>query len=135
MYGTVTRPDNHLPAQISDNQPVQTYSFFFLCFFVLHRAFLYFLCTVSGCDEGNRTRNIAVYTWRFSLLSYGRHPLSYGRHPLSYDRHPLSYGRHPMYSINIWYGSALYNHTAVPVLYRTIIIWLRRRFYISHLSL
>jgi hypothetical protein len=41
---------------------------------VLHRAFFYFLCTVSGCDGGNRTRNIAVYTWRFSPLSYDRHP-------------------------------------------------------------
>jgi hypothetical protein len=35
--------------------------------------FFYFLCTVSGCDGGNRTRNIAVYTWRFSLLSYDSH--------------------------------------------------------------
>ncbi len=62
--------------------------FFFLCFFfMLQRAFFYFLCTVSGCDGGNRTRNIAVYTWRFSLLSYGRHLLSYGRHLLSYGRH------------------------------------------------
>jgi hypothetical protein len=26
--------------------------------------------TVSGRDGGNRTRNIAVYTWRFSTLSY-----------------------------------------------------------------
>jgi hypothetical protein len=43
---------------------------FFFFFFVLVRAFFYFLCTVSGCDGGNRTRNIAVYTWRFSLLSY-----------------------------------------------------------------
>ncbi len=40
-------------------------SFFSFVFFVLQRAFLYFLCTVSGCDGGNRTRNIAVYTWRF----------------------------------------------------------------------
>ncbi len=47
--------------------------FFFLCFFVLQRAFLYFLCTVSGCDGGNRTHNIAVYAWRFSPLSYDRH--------------------------------------------------------------
>jgi hypothetical protein len=57
-------------------------------FFVLQRAFFYFLCTVSGCDGGNRIHNIAVYTWRFSLLSYDRHPLSYDRHPLSYDGHP-----------------------------------------------
>ncbi len=47
--------------------------FFSLCFFVLQRAFFYFLCTVSGCDGGNRTRNIAVFTWRFSPLSYVRH--------------------------------------------------------------
>jgi hypothetical protein len=40
--------------------------FFFLCFFVLQRAFFYFLCTVSGCDGRNQTRNIAVYTWRFA---------------------------------------------------------------------
>jgi hypothetical protein len=40
---------------------------------VLQRAFFYFLCTVIGCDGGNRTRNIAVYTWR-SPLSYDRHP-------------------------------------------------------------
>jgi hypothetical protein len=39
--------------------------FFPLFFFVLQRAFFYFLCTVSGCDGGNRTRNIAVYTWRY----------------------------------------------------------------------
>jgi hypothetical protein len=37
---------------------------FFLCLYVLQRAFFYFLCTVSGCDGGNQTRNIAVYTWR-----------------------------------------------------------------------
>ncbi len=47
-------------------------TFFSFVFIVLQRAFFYFLCTVSGCDGGNRTRNIAVYTWR----------------PLSYDRHP-----------------------------------------------
>ncbi len=47
-------------------------SYMFLClFFVLQRAF--FFCTVSGCGGGNRNRNIAAYTWRFSLLSYGRH--------------------------------------------------------------
>ncbi len=39
--------------------------FSFVFFFVLQRAFFYFLCTVSGCDGGNRTRNIAVYTWRY----------------------------------------------------------------------
>jgi hypothetical protein len=38
---------------------------------------LYFFCAVSGCDGGNRTRNIAVDAWRFSLLSYGRHPQRY----------------------------------------------------------
>ncbi len=48
--------------------------FFFFVIFVLQRAFFYFICTVSGCDGGNRTRNIAVYTWRFSPLSYDRHP-------------------------------------------------------------
>jgi hypothetical protein len=50
-------------------------SFFFLCFFCAPKSiFLVFLCTVSGRDGGNRTRNIAVYTWRFSLLSYDHHP-------------------------------------------------------------
>jgi hypothetical protein len=42
-----------------------------------------FHCTVSGCDGGNRTRNIAVYTWRLSTLSYNCHLLSYNHHPLS----------------------------------------------------
>ncbi len=46
--------------------------FFSFVFFVLQRAFFYILCTVSGCDGGNRTRNIAVNTWRFSPLNYGR---------------------------------------------------------------
>jgi hypothetical protein len=54
--------------------------FFSFVFFVLQRAFFYFLCTVSGCDSRNRTRNIAVYTWHFSLLSYDHHPLSCERH-------------------------------------------------------
>ncbi len=27
--------------------------------------------TVSGCDGGNWTRNMAMYTWRLSPLSYG----------------------------------------------------------------
>jgi hypothetical protein len=45
-----------------------------------------FHCTVSGCDGGNRTRNIAVYTWCLSTLSYNRHLLSYNHHPLSYNR-------------------------------------------------
>jgi hypothetical protein len=52
-------------------QSVFTFLFFF--FFELQRAFFYFLSTVSGCDGGNRTRNIAVYTWRISLRSYDRH--------------------------------------------------------------
>jgi hypothetical protein len=32
--------------------------FFSFVFFVLPRAFFYFICTVSGCDGGNRTRNM-----------------------------------------------------------------------------
>jgi hypothetical protein len=44
------------------------------CFWLLGWAFYIFVCTVSDCDGGNRTRNIVVYTWRFSLLSYGRQP-------------------------------------------------------------
>ncbi len=47
------------------------FSFVFLC---SKSIFLVFLCTVSGRDGGNRTRNITAYTWRFSLLSYDRHP-------------------------------------------------------------
>ncbi len=47
---------------------------YFFHFFVLQRAFFYFICTVSRCDGRNRTRNIAVYTWRFSPLSYDHHP-------------------------------------------------------------
>ncbi len=35
---------------------------------------IYFIGTSSGSDGGNRTRYIAVYTWRLSLLSYGRDP-------------------------------------------------------------
>ncbi len=54
---------------------------FFSFFWCSEEHFSIFFCTVSGCDGGNRTRNIAVHTWCFSLLSYGRHPLSYGRHP------------------------------------------------------
>ncbi len=86
---------------------VDLVDFFLLCFFcALQSIFLYFLCTVSGCDGGNRTRIIAVCIWRFSLLSYDRHPTELRPSPtelrplpselrpspkLSYDRHPLSY--------------------------------------------
>jgi hypothetical protein len=45
---------------------------------------VFFLCVpvhyVFGCDGRNRTRNIAVYTWRPDPLSYGHHLLSYSRH-------------------------------------------------------
>ncbi len=34
---------------------------------MLQRTFFYFPCTVSGCDGGNRTRNIVVYTWRSNI--------------------------------------------------------------------
>jgi hypothetical protein len=45
--------------------------FLFFPFFVLQRAFFYFPCTVSGCDDGNRTRNIAVYThWATAVLVF-----------------------------------------------------------------
>ncbi len=49
--------------------------FFFisLFFFSAPKGIFYALCTVSGCDGRNRTRNIAVITWRLSLLSYDRH--------------------------------------------------------------
>jgi hypothetical protein len=46
-------------------------------FFVLRRAFLYFICTISGCDGGNQTCNIAVYTCCLSLLSHDRHKENY----------------------------------------------------------
>ncbi len=87
---------------------------FFPLFFVLQRAFFYFLRTVSGCDSGNRTRNIAVYTWLFSPLSYGRHPLSYGRHPtklrgnLHTSTAPL-----PMRYTTMGYTSTRYTSTAL----------------------
>ncbi len=54
---------------------------------MLQRAFFYFLCTVSGCDGGNRTRNIAVYTWRFSPLSYDRHPTELRPSPYTLPLH------------------------------------------------
>ncbi len=38
----------------------------FVFLFCAAKSIFCFLCTVSGCDGGNRTRNIAVYTWRFS---------------------------------------------------------------------
>jgi hypothetical protein len=45
----------------------------FKCFFlVLRGAFSILFVHYLG---GNRTLNIAVYIWRLSLLSYGRHPL------------------------------------------------------------
>ncbi len=47
---------------------------FFFFFFGAPRSISYFIYTLSGCDGENRTRNIAVYTWRLSLLSYGRRP-------------------------------------------------------------
>jgi hypothetical protein len=34
-----------------------------------------FNSTVCGFDGGNQTHNIAVYTWRFSTLSYNCHPI------------------------------------------------------------
>jgi hypothetical protein len=43
------------------------------CFLCSKEHFFYFPCTVTGCDGGNRIRNIVVYTWRFSPLSYGRY--------------------------------------------------------------
>jgi hypothetical protein len=50
-------------------------SFFFSSFFdVLKNVFFCFTSTVSGCDGRNRIRNLAVYIWCFSPLSYNRHP-------------------------------------------------------------
>ncbi len=45
-----------------------------LLFFCAPKGIFYVLCTVSGCDRGNRTRNVAAYTWCLSLMSYGRDP-------------------------------------------------------------
>ncbi len=38
---------------------------------MLRSAFLYifFFCTVSGCDNGNQTRNIVVYTWCYMAVT------------------------------------------------------------------
>jgi hypothetical protein len=93
-------------------------------FFCSKEPFLLFFCTVFGCGSGNRTRSIAVYTWRFSLLSYDRHQIKLWPSPywattvtrLSYDRHPtelrpspnwattvtlLSYDRHPYWATTV----------------------------------
>ncbi len=43
------------------------------------KSIYFFHSTVSESDGGNRTRNIAVFNWRFSTLRYYRHPLSYNR--------------------------------------------------------
>jgi hypothetical protein len=53
-------------------RPLPTHSLavkmFFSCFFGAPKSILLFFdSTVSGCDSGNRTRNIAVYTWRGAL--------------------------------------------------------------------
>ncbi len=48
--------------------------FFSFVFWCSKEHFPIFFCTVSGRDGRNRTRNIAVYTWRFRPLSYDRHP-------------------------------------------------------------
>jgi hypothetical protein len=62
--------------------PVNTAQLIFLVRVVFGAPKSFYCCnsTVSGCDGGNRTRNIAVYTWRFSTLSttvtliYNHHP-------------------------------------------------------------
>jgi hypothetical protein len=74
---------------------------FFIVFFGAPKGIFYVLCTVSGCDSGNRNRNIAVCTWRLSPQSYGRHPwasaitLPATAVTLELQSSPLSYGRHP----------------------------------------
>ncbi len=91
-----------------------THFFFFFFFLVLQRAFFYFLCTVSGCDGGNRTRNIVVYTWRLSPLSYDRHPWAttvtpeLRPSPLSYDRHPWRYTHFGRYRQYLRYSHEVY---------------------------
>jgi hypothetical protein len=47
--------------------------FFFFNFYAPKNIFC-FNSTVSGCNGGNRIRYITLYTWRFSPLSYNRHP-------------------------------------------------------------
>jgi hypothetical protein len=51
------------------------YFFFYFFFFGSPKSISYFIAIVSGCDGGNRTRNIAVNTWRLKPLSYSRHPV------------------------------------------------------------
>jgi hypothetical protein len=48
---------------------------FLFCRFFLGAPKSIYCCSsqVSGCDGGNRARNMAVYTWRFGTLSYKRH--------------------------------------------------------------
>jgi hypothetical protein len=58
---------------------------FLLLFFCAPKSIYCFNSTISGCDGGNRTRNVAVDTWCLSPLSYNRHPLSYNRHPPSWS--------------------------------------------------
>ncbi len=53
---------------------VERVEFFFFFFVGAPKSIFYFIATVSGCDCGNRTRNIAVNTWRLKPLSYSRHP-------------------------------------------------------------
>ncbi len=57
---------------------------FLLCRFFLGAPKSIYYCSspVSGCDSGNRTQNIAMYTWRFSALNYNRHsPLQVKNNP------------------------------------------------------
>jgi hypothetical protein len=53
---------------------LKAYVFFVVVFFGAPKSISYFIATVSECDGGNRTRNIAVFTWRLKPLSYSRHP-------------------------------------------------------------
>ncbi len=73
---------------------------FLSVFLVLRRTLIVLIEQDLGGDGGNRTRNIAVYTWRLSPLSCDRHPrwattvtqtelqpspkLSYNRHPYNF---------------------------------------------------
>ncbi len=89
--------------------------FFCVFFWCSEEHYIVFDNTVSGCDCGNRTRNIVMYihicTWRFSILSYNRHPywattvtlLSYNRHPTELQLSPMGMG----INVLVWVSSLI----------------------------
>ncbi len=49
---------------------LETFVLYFLFCFCAPKSIFVFLCTVSGCNGGKRTRSIAKNTWSFSFLSH-----------------------------------------------------------------